>query len=453
MIVHRSAGAPARHTRAGGAEKVAPPALKGEGGPGEIIARVADISRDNRGEFSASMVAVDPETGKWRTIAKGLPPGPVSPDGRYIVYSQLGRDHDAAELGIRVYDTTGWEPTRRVFERNGVPRWSNDGRRVVIGIPFGEVGAPIGEQKFETWVVNADGTGWARLPIFDTDLVFDCSSNGTWLATRTIEGESAYRGRMTLIRPDGTGARALTEGSAKGDIFTIFQISPDGRSIAYIEIRTEGDVRESKLFVMDVEGRDRRAIPMAFDPGTTVSVYWSPDGSRLALNGMNDRTKESSIALVNRDGTNFRTLPLPAGSWNLHVCDWKTLTPGLRVADLERVSAEDARTPRGRYQALREEVKKAKPFEPRAFLGRFLELADSAPEDRAAVDALIWVIQHGSAGPVVSRAIDRLAERLAEGLKVGRRRAWPGRCPRRRRICSEPSSRRIPSGPSRGGPA
>ena len=37
------------------------------------------------------MAAIDPETGKWRPIYKGLvvAPGRVSPDGRYFVYSSM----------------------------------------------------------------------------------------------------------------------------------------------------------------------------------------------------------------------------------------------------------------------------------------------------------------------------------------------------------------------------
>ena len=197
---------------------------------------------------------------------------------------------------------------------------------------------PVGERyrKFETWRVNADGTGRTRLPIPDGDLVLDCSRDGTWLATRTIGGEPAHQGRLTLVHPDGTGARYLTEGSANDDLFSIFKISPDGRSIAYVEIKTVDDVRHSRLFVVDIEGKHPREIPVKFDPGTSASVCWSPDGSRLALNLFDDRTKEGSIELVDLDGSNLQKVPLPPGRWNLHVCDWKRLTPGLRAQSLDQ---------------------------------------------------------------------------------------------------------------------
>ena len=130
-------------------------------------------------------------------------------------------------------------------ERNA--HWSHDGQEVVIGVWL-EAG------KFETWRVNADGTGRTRLPIAETEFVLDCTRDGTWLATRSMGGDSAHWGRLTLVHPDGTRARTLTEGSAKRDVFSIPEFSPDGQSIAYVEIKTEQKVRRSRLFVMDLDG-------------------------------------------------------------------------------------------------------------------------------------------------------------------------------------------------------
>src|SRR5262249_24140456 len=210
-----------------------------------------------------------------------------------------------------------------------------------------------------TWRVNADGTGRTRLPIPETDLVLDCSRDGTWLATRTIGGEPRHRGRLAVVHPDGTGALHLTEGSANDDLFFIFKISPATRSIAYVEVKTAaaGEVRSSRLFVADIEGRQRREIPIPFEPDTAAGVTWSPDGSRLALNPMSGRTKEGSIFLVDRDGSDFRKLPLLPGRWNLHVCDWTAITPRLRVGASDQTP--DLKTPRGRYQALLQEYTSA----------------------------------------------------------------------------------------------
>jgi Tol biopolymer transport system component len=151
-------------------------------------------------------------------------------------------------------------------------------------------------------------------------LVLDASPDGSWLAARDVGPDSKHWGRLTLVRPDGTGAHHLTEGSASKDLFTIFRFSPDGREIAYVEVRTVDGVRTSRLFLVDLEGKDRRELPVALERGATAVPAWSPDGSRLALGLAGDQT--SAIAVVDRDGKNFRKLPLPPWPWFFTLCGW-----------------------------------------------------------------------------------------------------------------------------------
>jgi RNA polymerase sigma factor (sigma-70 family) len=444
MFVYRTAGARPQDEPAAKTARAALPVSRkddpsrtAKGSAGELVVRAADLSQKGGEEPFIGIVAIDPQTAKWRTIYTGLAvgPGPVSPDGRYLVSAIIGRNPDPQAAGIWVYDLTGQTPPRRIFEKQGQPFWANDGRQVIIGVPVGER-----YRKFETWRVNADGSGRARLPIPDDDLVLDCSRDGTWLATRTLGGEPTHKGRLTVVHPDGTGARYLTEGSANDDFFSIFKISPDGRSIAYVEIKTVGDVRHSSLFVADIEGKRPREIPVKLDPGTSAGVRWSPDGSRLALNLFDDRTKEGSIELVDLDGSNLQKVPLPPGRWNLHVSDWQRLTPGLRAQSVDQ--PPDPKTTRGRYQALLDEYKTAfkaydqarrdaktdedrnrasreKYPQPRSYIGRFLAIAESAPADPACIDALIWIVQRGFDGPEYDRAIDLLVSQAGTG-RVGR---------------------------------
>ena len=177
------------------------PSRKGKEQGGEIVVRAFNLARTGEDDGLSGTVAVDPKTGKWRSIFKGisLGPGPVSPDGRYIVYSSFSRAPDD-QVGIWIYDMNGEMPPRRIFEQNGEPHWTNNGQAVVIATPVGQRW-----EKFETWRVNADGTGRVKLPIPETDAVLDCSRDGTWLATRTVPGEATHRGRLTLVHPDGTG--------------------------------------------------------------------------------------------------------------------------------------------------------------------------------------------------------------------------------------------------------
>jgi RNA polymerase sigma factor (sigma-70 family) len=416
MLAHRPAGArPQAAPAAPVARRDRAPQAR-DGRPTELVVRAADLSRERGAEAFMGIAAIDPETGKWQTIYKGrsIGPGRVSPDGRSLLYSSPGANLPPALTGIWVYDMTGQRTLpRRIFDRRGEPFWINDGRQVVIG-----TWTDTGSVRYETWRVNADGSEPTRLPIPEGDLVLDASRDGTWLATRTLDGDPKHIGRLTLVHPDGTGARHLTEGSAKDDRFSIFKIAPDGRSVAYAEITTVDKVRHAELFIVDIEGRQRRRIPSHFEPGTTVGVNWSPDGSRLVLNLTSGENKQGSIVLVDLDGPNYhlRKLPLPPGQWNLQVCDWTTLASGLRLEATDE--PPDPKTLWGRYQALRQEAINKFPL-PRSYAGRFLQLAESAPDDPSAVDALICVVQFGFVGPEFDRAIELLARSHASERRVG----------------------------------
>ena len=115
---------------------------------------------DRREEAFMGIVAIDPDTGKWRTIYKGLSYGPISPDGRYMAYLNIGNNLAASQTGVWIHDLTGQTQKRRIFARRGYPLWSHDGQKVVISVPVENQPG-----KFETWRVNRDGTDLTKLPI------------------------------------------------------------------------------------------------------------------------------------------------------------------------------------------------------------------------------------------------------------------------------------------------
>jgi hypothetical protein len=105
LVVRRPAQAARQDVPSSGAAKSSSPVSKPaplvvevgnavetkKGGAGEIIVRAADLSGppERREDAFMGIVAIDPETGAWRTIYKGLSSGLISPDGRYMVYSVM----------------------------------------------------------------------------------------------------------------------------------------------------------------------------------------------------------------------------------------------------------------------------------------------------------------------------------------------------------------------------
>jgi hypothetical protein len=114
MLAVLAAGAAPQDQRAGGTVNASPRVVGGE-----IIVRATVIPQDGAAEGFTGIIAIDPDTGKWRPIYKGrtMFPGRVSPDGRYIVYSHAGGDVRPDEVGIWIYDMTRQSPPRRIFDR------------------------------------------------------------------------------------------------------------------------------------------------------------------------------------------------------------------------------------------------------------------------------------------------------------------------------------------------
>ena len=310
-----------------------------ENAPGVGLILHASHMRDDVSDQFAQMVAVDPESGECRRVYSVVTHGRMSVDGRQIVYwKRSGRDAQERP-GIYIQDTAEDAPPRLIFDRQGNPSWSHQGQKVVVSVD-------VGERKYETWRFNVDGTAPTKLPVPETDLVFDCSDDGNWLAARTMSGDPALRGRLTLFHPDGGGHRALTEGSAAGDRFVIPRISPDARQVAYTEIITKKEIRTSRLCIVDVDGNNLRQIAVPFEPDITAQVCWAPDGKRLAVNAINLSASSAWIGIVDIERQSFRKLPVVVQTlprlapleealeppnrgqpefegWFLRICDWR----------------------------------------------------------------------------------------------------------------------------------
>ena len=185
--------------------------------------------------------------------ASGFPA--VSPDGRRLVVSErTGRGRPDDRTGLAVWDTDGADP-RRIFRGDGSvmsPQWSADGEWIVFG---------------------AGGYFGAR---------------------------STRPGRVMVVRPDGSDARAVTEGPLNAG-FPSF--SPDGGEVVY---RVWGDTAEG-LRIVDLADGTVRTLTTGYDNFPA----WSPRGDLIVFSRLADG--DFDIFTIRPDGTDLRQLTTTPG--------------------------------------------------------------------------------------------------------------------------------------------
>ena len=112
-------------------------------------------------------------------------------------------------------------------------------------------------------------------------LAFDVSPDGRRIAfARTREGRFAHCNDLWVCDADGRNARRLTHDHA-----IVMQPcwSPDGQRIAFTGAREEGDA-EPRLWILDLpSGKVRALCEDTVDVADPGSVQWTPDASRLVF--------------------------------------------------------------------------------------------------------------------------------------------------------------------------
>jgi RNA polymerase sigma-70 factor (ECF subfamily) len=263
-------------------------------------------------EYFQEVVAINPEDSTWERLTDDGQPRPtprVSPDRKSLAYSGLEGS------GAFLCSIHGTDPIR-IGDGSGVPLWSPDGKQILVS----EVIKPMPEKRedfrWTTWRYRVDGSGRVKLPVPQTGQVLDWSPDGAWLVA-----VSGGEDRLTLLRPDGTGARDLGGSGLK----SFPRFSPDGRYLSFLLAAG----RERILCVAETGLEDRSRISMVRRADFYGQTCWSPDGKSIAavlhdteiLGNGAYRFTNTRIEILDVSGGGHRPLRLPR--WQIYIGDWR----------------------------------------------------------------------------------------------------------------------------------
>lgn len=250
-----------------------------------------------------------------------------SPDGTELAYDATEDGQQSYAVG-RVGITRVGQPTTLLPPLPGraygaispvAPVFSPDGRQILL------------TWNGRLWRERTDGTGLTEIPL-------PHMHHPTWPVWPTTPAWSSrgliafvYRDNIYLARPNGRGLRRLTYHGGLDPSF-----SPDGKQLAFVRARVndaDTEVGSGPVDLIDVDGRHLRRLPGLARVCPCAGPAWSPNGRKIAF--ISDTTNSNaglsnSLYIVDVNGHDRRRL-LTAGQYGtLGVPDWQPLpaSPG-----------------------------------------------------------------------------------------------------------------------------
>jgi TolB protein len=225
-----------------------------------------------------------------------------SPDGSKIVYE----DDEPTRAVIALIDADGGD--RRVLTPSGYqgqPAWSPDGRRIVY-----ERDRAAGDNG--VWTMRPDGSDLRRLTRnpyagaecgCDTDPAF--SPDGRRVSFVRVRAESRGLGALFVMDRDGRNLRRLT--SWRFDPGIKHAWKPDGSQILVSSNSNPQPEESSNLYLLRPDGTGLRALThfKGASPNA-LAGSWSPDGRRIVVK--TDESGDYQLYLMHADGSNRRRI-------------------------------------------------------------------------------------------------------------------------------------------------
>jgi Tol biopolymer transport system component len=228
-----------------------------------------------------------------------------------------GRDYEDIGKGVYIFlckmksDGSGkteikelWRNPNYSIDTQTQSTWMDVNRtthRIALSITY------AGSDITGLWVMHLDGSHLQRIianPMVDGYLQVIDSPSWTPAGDHIVFGESLRGGERGLIaKCDAAGANLIY--LTKGPVDCQPRVAPDGKQVVYIHWINKGDVHDSWLWLMDVDGSNQKPL---FNPKAKAfwsskahwGTYpvWSPDGKKMYHGGISGHIVDISTGNI-----------------------------------------------------------------------------------------------------------------------------------------------------------
>ena len=238
-----------------------------------------------------------------------------SPDGSRIAYHAGDSAYRTDNVWTIKPDGSGQMQLLHIPKGSRWPAWSPDGTRIVFATYIPD-SSPIKIQgTFKIQLINADGSNMRTLTDgMTTDIFPSWAPDGSILFIRKGHGQSALRGDVYAMKPDGSGITQLTTSGHVGG----YALSPDGTKLAFYDtVKHQYIVTPIKASGASLTLVDMVDYYNGFAGCTWMALAWSPDGQALALACSDIYAHNgSSLYIVKADGSRLTKIPNTEGAFD-----------------------------------------------------------------------------------------------------------------------------------------
>jgi Tol biopolymer transport system component len=232
------------------------------------------------------------------------PPQPPVRDGR-IAFQGFDPETESYEIYAVNPDGSGLTALTAATESAETePSWSPDARRIAF-VSDRDGGIA---RATAIYVMNADGTGVRKLVeggLEQTSPAWSPDGNSIAFSRCTFFTESGVcsSSQIVVVRPDGRGARSVTEPVAQVSVTDSSPAwSPDGRRIVFTRTLSFGD---NQIWVVNANGTGLASV-LADNSEIDHSPSWSPDGRQIVF--ASDALGTEAIFIMNANGSSAQKL-------------------------------------------------------------------------------------------------------------------------------------------------